>query len=155
MSKKTVHFIFLGLAVFILLAFLALLGLPMLFSSALEGKKSHDFGVVQIERPHTIFEHVFTLKNATDHTLQLVDTVATCGCTTTDWPDEPVLSGEVIRIPVHLKLQRSEHKASKIRLIFDICISSNDVIPLLFTLLYEILISSYYYSNLIRVVVVI
>jgi len=118
-SKKVVHFSILSIVVFILLALLALFGLSILFGSALDGEKSHDFGVVQVERPHTIFEHVFKLTNATDHTLQLVDAVATCGCTTTDWPDEPVLAGEEILIPVQLKIQRSEHRGSKVRLTFE------------------------------------
>ncbi len=119
MSKKTVHFIILTFVVFLLLALLALFGFQMLFGSALEGEKSHDFGIVPIERPHSTFEHVFVLKNVSDHTLQLVDAVATCGCTTSDWPDEPVLSGEVVLIPVHLELRRSEHKGSKVRLTFE------------------------------------
>jgi hypothetical protein len=118
-SKKIVHFIILSLVVFILLVLLAFVGLPMLFASALEGEKSHDFGLVPVERPDTIFEHVFVLKNVTGHTLQLIDAVATCGCTTSDWPDAPVLAGEELLIPVHLKIQRSEHKGSKVRLKFE------------------------------------
>ncbi len=90
-----------------------------LFRSPLEGEKSFDFGVVQIDRPHSVLEHTFSLTNVTDHALKLVDAVPTCGCTTTEWPQEPVGVGEQLEIPIHLKIQRSHHRSSKVRLIFE------------------------------------
>lgn len=119
MSKNRFHIVLLSLVVLGGLFIAGMFGLPALFHSALEGEKSHDFGIVDIERPFTILEHTFRLKNVTDHALQLADAVSTCGCTTTDWPDQPVQAGEEFIVPVHLKLERSQLRGSKIRLEFE------------------------------------
>lgn len=92
---------------------------PIFFSSPLKGEKTFDFGVVPIERPDTILEHTFLLTNVTDHSLRLVDATPTCGCTTTDWPDEPVLPNGEFVVPVHLKLKQSRFRGSRIRLEFE------------------------------------
>lgn len=91
----------------------------LIFQGPLEGELRHDFGIVQIERPASVLEHTFRLRNRTDHTLQLIAAKPTCGCTTTDWPTDPVLSGEELLIPVQLKLQRSQLRKSQVRLIFE------------------------------------
>ncbi len=118
MRTRTILFLSLGIALLIGIgaAFAILFGL---FRSPLEGEKSFDFGIVQIERPHTVLEHTFTLINRTNHTLKLADAVPTCGCTTTDWPEEPVGVGEELLVPVHLKIQRSHLRTSKVRLTFE------------------------------------
>ncbi|MDP7004603.1 MAG: DUF1573 domain-containing protein [Phycisphaerales bacterium] len=90
----------------------------VIFGSPFEGNLSHNFGIVYIERPWSTLEHTFRLTNKTNHTLQLVKATPTCGCTTTDWPKEPVPSGEDLVIPVHLKLRRSQLRRSEIRLEF-------------------------------------
>lgn len=90
-----------------------------LFRSPLQGEKSFDFGIVQIDRPFSVLEHTFSLTNVSNHTLKLADAVPTCGCTTTQWPEEPVEVGEELLIPVHLKIQRSHLRSSKVRLMFE------------------------------------
>ncbi len=91
----------------------------VIFGSPFEGSLSHNFGIVQIDRPWSVFEHTFRLTNKTNHTLQLVKATPTCGCTTTDWPKEPVPPGADLVIPVHLKLRRSQMRRSEIRLEFE------------------------------------
>jgi len=117
-SKSRFHILFLSFVAIALLVVSAVVLLSYLFSSPLKGEKSFDFGVVPIERPETVVEHTFRLTNSTDHALQLVDATPTCGCTTSDWPDEPVEPGGEFVAPVHLKLERSQFRGSRIRLEF-------------------------------------
>jgi hypothetical protein len=120
MSKRTIHLLLLTVVTIICLGVVLVLLLTAgIFRSPLQGEKSFDFGIVQIQRPYTVLEHTFRLTNETDHTLKLADAVPTCGCTTTDWPEEPVGVGEELVVPVHLKLQRSQHRSSKVRLTFE------------------------------------
>ena len=89
-----------------------------ILKSPFSGELRHDFGVVPIDRPFSVLEHTFRLTNTTDHTMQLANATPTCGCTTTEWPDDPVPIGEELIIPTHLTLRRSQLKSSKIRLEF-------------------------------------
>jgi hypothetical protein len=117
MNKRKVHIMLVSLASVCGVTLAVVLFL--LLSSPLRGEKSFDFGIVPIERPQSILKHTFHLTNTTNHTLQLTDVIPTCGCTTTDWPTEPVLAGEELRIPVHLKLQKSRYRSSNVRLEFE------------------------------------
>jgi len=119
MSKRKVH-LFLLVGVLGSIAVLVLvLGFAFGFIGAhLQGEKSFDFGVVPIERPHAVLEHTFLLTNKSGHTLELKSAVPSCGCTTTDWPESPVLDGGQLAVPVNLKLQRSRYRSSKVRLVF-------------------------------------
>ena len=93
--------------------------LSFYFSSSLGGPLRHSFGVVPIERPFTVLEYTFRLQNKTDHNLRLKSATPTCGCTTTEWPEDIVAPGEDFLLPVHLKLRRSQLRSSQIRLEFD------------------------------------
>ena len=117
MSKRTIHIVLVSVVALLIVGFILLL--LTMFTSPLRGEKSFDFGIVPIERPNAVLEHTFHLINTTDHTLQLADAIPTCGCTTTDWPDTPILVGEELLIPVHLKLQRSRYRSSNVRLEFE------------------------------------
>ncbi len=119
MQKRTLHFV-LGtvLAISGLTGVVWLCFVFGLLGSPLAGVKSYDFGVVPVQRPSSTFEHIFQLTNASDHTLQLEEAVSTCGCTTTDLSDAPVPVGGELLIPVHLKLQKSQYRSSKVRLVF-------------------------------------
>ena len=117
MSKRTTHIALVSAGAILAVGIILLL--LMIFKSPLSGEKSFDFGVVPIERPSRVLEHTFHLINTTDHTLKLADAIPTCGCTTTNWPDTPVLSGEELLVPVHLKLQQSRYRSSKVRLEFE------------------------------------
>lgn len=116
MQKKR---IFTFLLVLIAISALAWAVLMFYFSSALGGPLRHSFGVVPIDRPFTVLEHIFRLQNKTDHDLRLKSATPTCGCTTTEWPDTIVPPGEDFQIPVQLKLRRSQLRSSQIRLEFD------------------------------------
>ena len=119
MTKQKMH-VLLVVAIALLVAGTASwLTLRAIFGGPLEGDLSHDFGIVQIDRPFSILEHTFMLRNESDHALQLMKVTPTCGCTTTEWPQESVPSGEVLVIPVHLKLRRSQIRRSEIRLEFE------------------------------------
>lgn len=108
-----------GLMSLAILAGVVWFGYHTIFSSPFSGEVRHDFGVVPIERPFSVVEHTFRLKNITDHTMRLINVTPTCGCTTTEWPKGPVHSGEELVIPTHLKLQRSQFRSSRIRLEFE------------------------------------
>ena len=111
--------IYVFLLVLIAITGLAWAVLSFYFSSPLGGNLSHNFGVVPIERPFTVLEHTFRLQNKTDHDLWLKSATPTCGCTTTDWPEDIVPPGGELVIPIHLKLRKSQMRASQIRLLFD------------------------------------
>ena len=116
MDKKKIHIF---LLILILIATLAWAVLHFYFSRPLQGNLSHNFGTVPIEQPFTVVEHIFTLKNKTDHTLRLKSATPTCGCTTTEWPEDLVAPEDEFVIPVHLKLRKSQLRKSQIRLEFD------------------------------------
>lgn len=119
MNKKRIHILFITVVAIVFLVLAAVVLVSYLFSSPLNGEKSFDFGVVPVERPDTVVEHTYRLTNATNHELLLVDATPTCGCTTSDWPDEPVQPGGDFIVPVHLKLERSQYRESRIRLEFE------------------------------------
>lgn len=116
MKKKR---IFIFLLILIAITALAWAVLAYYFSSPLGGQFQYSFGVVPIERPATVVEHTFRLKNITDHDLRLKSAIPTCGCTTTEWPEDIVVPGDDFVIPVQLKLRRSQLRQSQIRLEFD------------------------------------
>ncbi len=120
MSKRNIHIVLSVVVVvgFILLSLIICYSVG-LFGSPLRGEKSFDFGIVPIERPDSVFEHTFLLTNESGHILQLKSAVPSCGCTTANWPTQPVLDGEVLAVPITLKLQQSRYRSSKVRLVFD------------------------------------
>ncbi len=118
MSKKKMHIASVVAISICLLAIGAWFIVTMLFSGPLSGNMQHDFGVVKIARPKTVLTHTYRLKNTTDHELQLTNAVPSCGCTTTDWPKDPVAVGEELVVPVNLTLRRSQLRTSSVRLEF-------------------------------------
>jgi hypothetical protein len=116
---KTTHLIWKGFLVLVVLAGAGWFVNLAMFSSSFSGELRHDFGVVRIDRPFSVLEHTFRLTNETDQTLHLIKATPSCGCTTTEWPEDPVGSGEELVIPTHLTLRRSQLRSSKIRLEFD------------------------------------
>ena len=118
-KKNTTHYAMLILLFLGFLAVSILFVIPAIFSGSFSGKTFHNFGIVQVELPLTTVEHVFSFVNESDQTIRLVNAVPTCGCTTTEWPKEPVAPGEELLIPVHLRLQRSQMRKSNIKLEFD------------------------------------
>ncbi|MBL1279054.1 MAG: DUF1573 domain-containing protein [Fluviicola sp.] len=65
-------------------------------------KLSHDYGDVL---PNTDNETVFTVTNTGERPLIIEDVSASCGCTTPEKPEEPILPGQsdVIRVVFHPK----------------------------------------------------
>ena len=116
---KTTHLIWKGLLVLVVLVGAGWFVFLAIFNSSFSGELRHDFGVVRIDRPFSVLEHTFRLTNETDQPLHLINATPSCGCTTTEWPEDPVASGEELVIPTHLTLRRSQFRSSKIRLEFD------------------------------------
>jgi|TARA_B100000959_G_C14901821_1_gene591277 hypothetical protein len=119
MTRKKAHLFLVAIIGFLIVMVLGWGIYNYLFTGPIAGDLNHDFGVVMIDRPSTIIEHTFRLKNTTDHDLRIKSATPTCGCTTTQWPEEAVKPNDYFEIPVHLRLKKSEMKKSKIRLEFD------------------------------------
>ncbi len=118
MSKTKIHLLLIAMVSVACISVLCWIVLPIFIGGPLSGIKRHSFGVVPIERPSTTLTHTFRLINTSDHELQLTDAVPNCGCTTSDWPKEPVGIGEELAISVNLKLRRSQLRSSIVRLEF-------------------------------------
>ncbi len=66
------------------------------------GGDVHDFGTVQ-EGPAA--EHFFEFKNVGKEPLIITNAQASCGCTTPEWPKEPILPGKKGKIMVRYNTQ--------------------------------------------------
>lgn len=66
------------------------------------GGDVHDFGKVK-EGPSV--EHFFEFKNAGKEPLIITNAQASCGCTTPEWPKEPILPGKKGKILVRYNTQ--------------------------------------------------
>jgi len=64
--------------------------------------ETYDFGEVQ-EGPQA--EHIFEFKNVGNEPLIIQNASASCGCTTPEWPKEPILPGKTGKITVHYNTQ--------------------------------------------------
>lgn len=62
-----------------------------------KGGETHDFGAVP-EGPSA--ETVFEFKNVGNEPLIIQNASASCGCTTPEWPKEPILPGKTGKIKV-------------------------------------------------------
>ena len=59
---------------------------------------THDFG--KIKEADGIVSHDFEIKNKGDMPLVITRIIASCGCTTTEWPREPIAPGKTGKIKV-------------------------------------------------------
>jgi hypothetical protein len=64
--------------------------------------ETHDFGKIK-EGP--VAEYVFEFKNVGKEPLIIQSASASCGCTTPEWPKEPILPGKKSKIVVHYNTQ--------------------------------------------------
>jgi hypothetical protein len=64
--------------------------------------ETHDFGTVK-EGPSA--EYTFEFKNAGKEPLIISNAQASCGCTTPEWPKEPILPGKTGKILVRYNTQ--------------------------------------------------
>lgn len=84
--------------------------------SPLAGANVHDFGEVSFEQgPHYVY-HTFELTNTSDETVEVSRYTSTCGCTQPRLPDRVVAPGDVLQVPVSLRLSRSGLKEGKVTL---------------------------------------
>lgn len=67
-----------------------------------EQNNTHDFGKIP-EGP--VAEHVFEFKNTGKEPLIISNASASCGCTTPEWPKEPILPGKKGKITVRYNTQ--------------------------------------------------
>lgn len=86
-----------------------------------KGEETHDFGSIP-EGPSA--EYVFEFKNAGKEPLIIQNASASCGCTTPEWPKQPILPGKSGKIKVVYNTQGRVGPFSK-----DIYILSNAVNP--------------------------
>jgi hypothetical protein len=64
--------------------------------------ETFDFGTIK-EGP--VAEHVFEFKNVGKEPLIIQSASASCGCTTPEWPKEPIMPGKKGKITVHYNTQ--------------------------------------------------
>ncbi len=64
----------------------------------------HDFGEKPQGKPVT---HDFTFKNTGNAPLVLQNVKASCGCTTPNWPKEPILPGQEAKISARYNMARA------------------------------------------------
>lgn len=69
---------------------------------AFKGGETYDFGTLK-EGP--VAEHVFEFTNAGNEPLIIQNASASCGCTTPEWPKEPILPGKKGKIMVRYNTQ--------------------------------------------------
>lgn len=67
-----------------------------------KGGDTYDFGTIK-EGP--LAEHIFEFKNNGKEPLIVQNASASCGCTTPEWPKEPVLPGKTSKITVRYNTQ--------------------------------------------------
>lgn len=65
-------------------------------------EETHDFGTIK-EGP--VAETTFEFKNVGKEPLIIQSASASCGCTTPEWPKEPILPGKKGKIVVHYNTQ--------------------------------------------------
>jgi len=67
-----------------------------------KGGDTYDFGTIK-EGP--LAEHIFEFKNTGKEPLIVQNASASCGCTTPEWPKEPILPGKTSKITVRYNTQ--------------------------------------------------
>lgn len=68
-----------------------------------KGGDTHDFG--QITESPNGADYTFEFTNVGKEPLIIQSAVGSCGCTTPDWPKEPILPGKTGKIKVHYASQ--------------------------------------------------
>ena len=84
-------------------------------------KETHDFGTIP-EGP--VAEYTFEFKNTGKEPLIIQNASASCGCTTPEWPKQPILPGKTGKIVVRYNTVGRPNAFNK-----DIYIQSNAVNP--------------------------
>lgn len=80
----------------------------------LAGDRSHDFGEVSFAGTTISITHTFVMRNRTDEAI-MIDTVRpSCGCTSVEWPEEPIPPGAVVEIPIVLNLSVAGRKRATV-----------------------------------------
>ena len=82
---------------------------------------TYDFGTIK-EGP--VAEHIFEFTNVGKEPLIIQNASASCGCTTPEWPKEPILPGKKSKITVRYNTQGRVSPFTK-----DIYIQSNAYVP--------------------------
>ncbi len=86
-----------------------------------KGGDTYDFGTLK-EGP--VAEHIFEFTNTGKEPLIIQNASASCGCTTPDWPKEPILPGKTGKISVRYNTQGRVSPFTK-----EVFIQSNAFIP--------------------------
>jgi hypothetical protein len=86
-----------------------------------KGGDTHDFGTIK-EGPQV--EHIFVFTNVGKEPLIIQNASASCGCTTPEWPKEPILPGKDGKLTVRYNTQGRVAPFNK-----EVYIQSNAVVP--------------------------
>src|SRR5690606_26227731 len=86
-----------------------------------KGGDTHDFGTLK-EGP--VAEHIFEFTNTGKEPLIIQGATASCGCTTPEWPKEPILPGKSGKITVRYNTQGRVAPFNK-----EVYIQSNAFVP--------------------------
>lgn len=84
----------------------------------LQGERHHNFGVVSFETAPKYVEHTFSLENTGSSPIQVKRSKSSCGCTEVVVPGEVIAPGDLLEIPVRLKLTHSGLKDAMVTLYF-------------------------------------
>ena len=99
--------------------FLSVLFFPLLFTneSKIEwlSPLEHDYGDLELGVP---VDHHFKYVNNTGELLTIDNVRTSCGCTATDWVDEPILAGDTSSIKITYDSAKTGYFRKKIKVYF-------------------------------------
>lgn len=81
---------------------------PMLLRAkpALEGERTLNLGVKELENGHAVWTGAFSLRNVSGHGLHVLGLHPSCGCVQPELPRTVVPAGETLEVPFTLTLDK-------------------------------------------------
>lgn len=117
MERRTIHRIAIVILVLVGLVAAAYVTFALtLGRSVLDGESRHDFGVVLLDSPSSMFEHTFHLINDSDETVVIESAKPSCSCTTAELSTRTIEPGGSVDITARITLKASAHRKISITL---------------------------------------
>ncbi len=117
MDRRTLHRIAILILAVVGLSTAAVIALVVaLGGSVLEGESRHDFGIVLLDSPSSMFEHTFHLINDSDETVVIESAKPSCSCTTAELSTRTIEPGGSVDITARITLKASAHRKISITL---------------------------------------
>lgn len=117
MDRRTLHRIAILILAIVGLSTAAVIALVVtLGGSVLEGESRHDFGIVLLDSPSSMFEHTFHLINDSDETVVIESAKPSCSCTTAELSTRTIEPGGSLDITARITLKASAHRKVSITL---------------------------------------